>query len=157
MPMGSIKPDTDSSVKHVNGFGMLQAAPSLSVSQPDHVTKHPQRLAPIGPTMGSRKLSHDISSTEAASVAAASTADAPMSYTSHRTDPRDAAGEFQGLQNDAMASSSAAESNVAHLSVSPLKLVSHVGRYLLPCCALLCCDGGMSCYHTTIAACEQIC
>ncbi len=126
---------------------MLQAAPSLSVSKPDHVTKHPQRLAPIGPNMGSRKLSHDISSAEADSVAAAFTADAPMSYKPHHTDPRDAAGGFQGLQNDVMPSSSAAESNVAHLSVSPLRLVSHVGLQPVPCCALLCCAAGMSYNH----------
>ena len=137
MPMGNIKPGADSTVKHVNGFGMLQAAPSLSVSKPDHVTKHPQRLAPIGPTMGSRKLSHDISSTEADSVAASSAADAPIGYKSHHTDPRDSAGGFQGLQNDVMPSSSAAESNVAHLSVSPLRLVSHVGWHAALCCAVM--------------------
>ncbi|DBA73536.1 TPA: Pumilio 2, partial [Trebouxia sp. C0004] len=100
-----------------------QATSSLSVSKPDHVTKHPQYLAHIGLTMGSRKLSDDISSTAADSVAAASTADAPGSHEYHHMDPRDSAGGFQGLQNDVMPSSSAAESNVAHLSVSPLRLV----------------------------------
>ncbi len=87
--------------------------------------------------MGSRKLSHDISNTEADSVAAASTADAPIRHKSHHTDPRDAVGGFQGLQNDVILNSSAAESNVAHLSVSPLRLVSHVGGHPVPCCALL--------------------
>ena len=144
MHMDNIKPAADSSVKHVNGFGLLQAASSLSVSKPDHVTKHPQRLAPIGQTMGSKKLSHDISSTEADSVAAASTADARITCKTYHTDPRDSAGGFHGLQNDVMPSSSAAESNVAHLSVSPLRLVSHVGWHPVSCCALLCCDGGIS-------------
>ena len=91
--------------------------------------------------MGSRKLSHDVSSTEADSVAAASAADASMSYKSHHMDPRDAVGRFQGLQNDVMASSSTAESNVAHLSVFPLRLVTHVGCQLCHaalCCAVLC-------------------
>ncbi len=137
MPMGNIKPGAESSVKHVSRFRMLQAASSLSVSKPDHVTKHPQRLAPIGPVMGSRKLSHDISSTEADSVAAASTADAPVSHKNHHMDPRNSAGGFQGLQNDAMPSSSAAESSVAHLSVSSLRLVSHVGWHAALCCAVM--------------------
>lgn len=147
MPIGNIKPGADSSVEHVNGFGMLQAASSLSASKPDHVTKHPQHLAPIGLTMGSRKLSHDISSTEADSVAAASTADAPITYKSHHMDPRESAGGFQGLQNDVMPSSSVADSNVAHLSVSPLSLVSPVGWHPVPCCAVLCCNGGITHTH----------
>ena len=93
--------------------------------------------------MGSRKLSHDVSGTSADSVAAASTADAPVSHKFHHVDPRDSAGGFQGLQNDGMPSSSAAESNVAQLSVSPLRLVSHVGWHPVPCCSLLCCDSGI--------------
>ena len=121
---------------------VLQVAPSLLVSEAGHVTKRPQAVQPIGPPMGSRKLTNDTSSSDAGDASTASVADAHTSRNDWQLrDARMSHGEDvsgKPQHDDRRSSSSAAENSAAAcLSLSSLQMVCCMVICAMQCCGAL--------------------
>lgn len=139
---------------------VLQVTPSLLVSEAGLVTKRPQAVQPIGPPMGSSKLTHDTTSSDAGDASTASVADAHMSHNDWQLSPRDAQvshGEDMSgkpQHDDIRSTSSATEnSDAACLSLSPLQMVWCRVICAMQCSAVVVCLLLLNAASSEVTAC----